>query len=139
MEEAGGSEGAHGVLQVEVEFAVAFPREGEDGVGAAFDAAVDHAGEVDAEEGKTRVGDGVDEVVAEVMGVGGEFEVFAFEGDDAAHGRKTSGLGDAVGLETRAGYERGGGMVALGGADDDAVAGFLDGDDLRVPEEPGVT
>jgi len=126
-------------LQVDVEFAIAFPREGEDGVRAAFNAAVDHAGEMDAEEGEARIGDGVDEVVAEVMGVWGEFEVFAFEGDDVTRGSEASGFGDAVGLETRAGDEGRGGMVTLRGADDDAVAGFLNGDDLRIPEEPGVT
>ncbi len=44
---------------------------------------MDETGEVDAEEGEGGVGHGVDEVADQVAGYGGEFEIFAAEGDDA--------------------------------------------------------
>ena len=60
--EAGEGEGFSGFAGVDVGFAVAFAGEGEDGIRAGFDAAVDEAGEVNAEEGECGVGHGVDEV-----------------------------------------------------------------------------
>ena len=41
-----------------------FVRKGEHGIGATFDAAVDHACEMDAEKRKTRVGHRIDQAVA---------------------------------------------------------------------------
>ena len=52
-----------------------------------------------AEEGEGGVGDGVDEVLAEVLGVLGELEVLAAEGDDLGLRIVAKGLGDAVGVE----------------------------------------
>ena len=60
--EAGEGEDLGGFAGVDLGFAVAFAGEGEDGIRAGFDAAVDEAGEVNAKEGERGVGHGVDEV-----------------------------------------------------------------------------
>ena len=83
---------------------VALPREGENGVRAGEDAAVDLPREMDAEERERRVGHGVDEPVDEAPRLGPEGVVVAPERDDPVVARRISGQGgDAVGLEAGAG------------------------------------
>lgn len=59
-----------GVAEAEIGLAIGFAGEGEDGVGTAFDAPLDHPGEMDAEERKGGVGDGVDEMSDQAAGFG---------------------------------------------------------------------
>ena len=127
--EAWPGEGVGEVAWVDVAPAVAFAGEGEDGVGPGFDAAVVHAGEVDAEEGKFGVGHGVDEVADEVALGGGELEVFAAEGEDAQVEFGLGLAGEAVGVESGAGAELGGEQFALVGEEAVAVGGFEEGFD----------
>lgn len=130
--EAGEGEGFGGFAGVDVGFAVAFAGEGEDGIGAGFDAAVDEAGEVDAEEGKGGVGDGVDEVADQMAGFGGELEIFAAEGDDADVVFRAGEGGDAVAEEAGAVDEVAGFEFAGGGFEDPAAEVVVDGRDAGV-------
>ena len=117
---------------MEVGFAVAFAGEGEDGIRAGFDAAVDEAGEVDAEEGEGGVGNGVDEVADEVAGFWCEFEIFAAEGDDADVILGASKLSDAVAEEAGAVDEVAGFEFSSGGFEDPAAEVVVDGCDAGV-------
>ena len=87
---------------VDIGLSVAFAGEGENGIRAGFDAAVDEAGEVDSKEGKRWVGHGVDEVSGEMVSFGGEFEIFAAKGDNADIVFCASKGGDAIAKETSA-------------------------------------
>ena len=102
LQEAGVGQRLPEVSGVEVELAVALAAEREHGVGAALHAAADHAGEVDAQEGEVRIGDGVDQGLAEVLGVLGQLEVLAAEGHDLCGGLVAGELGYAVAVQAAA-------------------------------------
>ena len=130
--EAGEGEDFGGFAWMDVGFAVAFAGEGEDGVRAGFDAAVDEAGEVDAEEGEGGVGHGVNEVANEMAGFGGELEIFAAEGEDADVILGASKLSDAVAEEAGAVDEVAGFEFSSGGFEDPAAEVVVDGCDVGV-------
>ena len=129
--EAGEGEGVEEVAGVEVLFAVAFAGPGEDGVRPGLDAAVDEAGEVDAEEGEAGVGDGVDEVADEGVALGAELVVFAAKGDDFDGAGFAGEGGDAVGVEAGAVDEVIGVDISGGGWGFDPPAGAVGGDFFR--------
>ncbi len=58
------TEGFEEVLEVQVELAISFSPECENGVGSAFERTVDHSCEMNAKERKLRIGDRVNEVLA---------------------------------------------------------------------------
>ena len=89
------------VGDVEVGLLVPFASEGEHGVGTALDAAVDHAGEVHAQEGKVGVGHGVDQVLAEMMRLGLELEIFAAKRHDLGGRLFAAHRGDPVAMQAR--------------------------------------
>ena len=130
--EAGEGEDFGGFAGVDVGLAVAFAGEGEDGIRAGFNAAVDEAGEVDAEEGEGGVGHGVNEVANEMEGFGGEFEIFAAEGDDADVVFCAGEGGDAVTEEAGAVDEVAGFEFSSGGFEDPAAEVVVDGCDAGV-------
>ena len=70
------------VAQVDRALAVALAAEAEHGVGPDRDAAVDGAGEVDAEEGQVGVGHGIDERVDEAVAGRGQAVVLTPERHD---------------------------------------------------------
>lgn len=130
--EAGEGEDFGGFAGVDVGFAVAFAGEGEDGIRTGFDAAVDEAGEVDAEEGEGWVGDGIDEVADQVADFGGEFEIFASEGDDVDVILGASKLSDPVAEESGAVEEIAGFEFTGGGFEDPAAKVVVNGEDAGV-------
>ncbi|MEN9468683.1 MAG: hypothetical protein RL630_416 [Verrucomicrobiota bacterium] len=121
-----------GFAGADVVFAIAFAGKGEDGVGTGFDAAVDEAGEVDAEEGEGGVGHGVDEVANEMAGYVSEFEIFAAERDDADVILGASKLSDAIAEEAGAVDKVAGFEFASGGFEDPAAEVVVDGRDAGV-------
>ena len=76
------AEGIGEVAEIDVLFAVPFPRTCKHCVRSGLHAAVDEAGEVNAEEGKVEVGDGVDEMANEALALRTELIIFAPEGND---------------------------------------------------------
>ena len=130
--EAGEGKNFGSFAGVDVGFAVSFAGEGEDCVWPSLDAAVDESGEVDSEEGKCRVGHGVDEVADEVARFGGEFEILAAEGDDTDVVFCASERGDAVAEEAGAVYEVAAFEFACGGLEDPAAEVVVDGRDAGV-------
>lgn len=56
-----------GIGQRDIALAVAFALQSQHGVGADGDAAVDHAGQVDAEERHRRIGDRIDQMVDDLV------------------------------------------------------------------------
>lgn len=75
---------------------------GQHGIRARLDAAVDHAGEVDSEEGESRVGHRIDEVLHERMALGYEFIVFPPEGYDLESRVNATPARDPVALQPAA-------------------------------------
>ncbi len=122
--ETGKRERVPQVRDRDVRPAVAFAGEGEDRVGAGLDAAVDKAGEVDAEEREGGVGDGVNEMIDEELAGGFEEIVFAAEGDDAGVAAFPGEGGDAVAVEAGAVDEEIGLVLAV---EDPAWFDFGDG------------
>src|SRR5690606_3293352 len=58
------------IKEIDVPLTIAFARKGEHRIRTAFDTAIDHAGEVDAEERKVRIRHWVNQVPAKVLGLG---------------------------------------------------------------------
>ena len=125
--EAREGENFSGFARVDIGFAVAFAGEREDGVWPSLDAAVDEAGEVDAKEGKSRVGHGVNEVADEMPCFGGEFEILAAEGDDADVVFRAGKCGNAVTEKTGAVDEVGAFKFPCVGFKDPAAEVVVDG------------
>jgi hypothetical protein len=124
--EAGEAEDFGGLERMDVGFAITFTGEGEDGVWPSLDAAVDEAGEVDAEEGEGGVGHGVDEVTDEVARFGGEFEILSTERDDADIVFRAGESGDAVTEKTGAVDEMGAFKFPCGGFKDPTAEVVMD-------------
>ena len=134
--EAGPKEGFERVPQVELGLAVGFTAQGEHGVGSAFDAALDHAGEMDSEKGKGRIGYRIDEIANEAAGMGFENVVFASEGCDA-QGQVRVGLpGETVGVEPAARDKNPAGpsLAVTGDFDTAGFGAATNGDDF-LPED----
>jgi histidinol-phosphate aminotransferase len=121
--EAGEGERVPQVGQRDLIPPVALAGEGQHGVRAGFDAPVDETGEVDAQEGEGRVGDGVDEVAHQMLAGRFEHVVLAAEGDDARAAPLASEGGDAVALEAGAVDQKIGFVLAV-----QDPAGFDGGD-----------
>lgn len=131
-------ESVEGIVEGDVGFGVSFAGEGEHGIGAGFDATVDEASEVDAEEGEGGVGDRVNEVPNEVLGFGGEFVVFAAEGNDAGFWFFACEASDSVGVEAGAVDEKVGlGGVAVFCVEEPAGEAAFDTSDVEVGENGG--
>src|ERR1035438_3685642 len=73
----------HGGIEAGPNAVLAFAREGQHRVGPCFNAAVDQPREVEAQEGKARVGCRVNEVAHQVLTLRANLKVFAAEGHDA--------------------------------------------------------
>jgi len=94
--EAGEREHAREIAGRDRPVVVALAGEGEHRVGAALDASVHHAGQMHAEERQARVRHGIDQVPAEVSGLGSQHVVLPAERHDA-HPRPRAGEpGEAV-------------------------------------------
>jgi tRNA-modifying protein YgfZ len=78
---------------------ITFALEGEDGVGAGLDAAMDHAREMDAEERETRIGHGINQVADQRAAVGDQLVVFAAERDDLQPGLDAAQASDTIRLQ----------------------------------------
>ena len=87
-------------MKVDVTQTVAFAGKGEHGIGSGFDAAADHASEVDAKEWEGWIGHGVDQVTAEMTRFGAEFVVFAPERHDADLAALTGEFADPVAVQS---------------------------------------
>jgi len=131
LPEAGPAGDLERVAHVEARARVALAREGEHGVGAGLDAALDATGEVHAEEGERRVGNRVDEVSHEVSPFRREHPVLAAERDDRHVDRHPGHPRHPVAPEARAGDEDARLEVARGGLGDDALARPHDARDHR--------
>ena len=83
----------------EVGLAVTLAPESEHRVRPALDLAPDAAGEVHAEEGKSRVGDGVDEVPAQAASFGDQLVVLPPERHDARRGFESGEARDTVAVQ----------------------------------------
>ena len=77
------TEGVAKVRRIEIGFAIAFAGQGEHRVGAGLDAAFDEPCKMNAQEGKLRIGHGIDQVAHEELALRFDFEILAAEGDDA--------------------------------------------------------
>ena len=100
--EAGPGQGLGQVAEAQVAPAVALPGQGEDGVGADQDPAVDPLGQVDPEERVARVGHRVDEAVDQVAAAGGELVVLAPERHHPGVVVVAGQAGQAVGVQPAA-------------------------------------
>ena len=98
-QKTGVGQGLGQIAQVEIGLAVALAREGQHRVGAALHRAVDHAGEVDAQEGKLRIGHRVDQRAAQVVHLRLERIILAAEWDDGRRRFAAIQRRDAVGVE----------------------------------------
>src|SRR3990167_4345922 len=115
LEDAGVAEHAGAVGQGNIALAVALALERQHGVGADGDAAVDHSGQVHAEERHARVGDRVGQGVDDVVVAGRQAEVFATERADAEARIDAQHAHHAVGHQPGAGEQEAAGKVAGAG------------------------
>src|ERR1041384_1921443 len=124
--EAGEGKRLPEIARVEIGFAVALAREGQHGVRARLDVAVDRAREMYAEKRKAGVGYGIDEPSDQRGFFRRDFVVLAAEGNnlhvDAGEGLRRH-LGDAVREEPAAVDEKAPAKLLTAGADDHLVAG----------------
>ena len=126
------ADGVPRVAHVHVRLAVTFARPGQHGVGAAFDATLDHAREVDTQEREIGIGYRVDQVPAQVMGRGFQFVVLAAKRHDP-HGRLLATHGhDTVAIQPRTVDQRPCAEGAAGCLQHKPVAVGADAHDLRL-------
>ena len=105
--------------------AVAFALQGQHRVGAGLDAAVDHAREVDAQEGELGIGHGVDQVPHQVVPVGPQLVVLAAERHDLQPRLDAAQPGDAIGLQAGAVHQRPGAHGAAARLEDELARAAL--------------
>jgi hypothetical protein len=103
--EAGKEQVLRDVAHVHGELPISLSRQTEHRVRADRHAAVDHAREMDAEEGEVRVRDGVDQTRDDVVLRAREPVVLAAEGNDLMRDRQAGEARQSIGLEARAGDE----------------------------------
>lgn len=106
-------EGVPKVRDGDVVPTIAFAGEGQNGVGARLDAPMNETGEMDAEEGERRVGDGVDEMADKVLAAWLDHVIFAAEGDDPGFTAFAGKGGDAVTMQAGAVDEEVGFVLAV--------------------------
>ena len=94
------------VAQVDGELPISLARQAEHGVRAHRHAAVDHAREMDAEEGEVGVRDRIDQAPDDVVLLARQSVVLAAEGDDLVRDRQPREARQAIGLQPGAGDER---------------------------------
>ena len=114
------------VAKTEIGFEITFAFESENGVRSSVDGAVDHLGEMNAEEGELGIRDGIDESFNEVTLLGDEFVIFAAERDDAHFGIGAGHAGNAIAVEAGAVDDETGGIGSACGLDVVRVAAGLE-------------
>ena len=120
------TEGLEEVLQVQVELAVSFSPECENGIRSAFDRTVDHSCEMHAEERKLRIGYRVNEVFAKALGFLRQFVVLPLERNDLGRNGLTGQPGHPIRMKARAVDQKTGFDFSLLGLDQQALRGFFD-------------
>ena len=84
------------VAWIDIRLAVTFAREGEHSVRTCFDTAVNQTREVHAEEGKLRIGHGVDQVANERLAVRLDLVILAAKWNNANFAAQTGQFADAI-------------------------------------------
>ena len=134
--DAGRGEDLQGIGQRDIALAVAFALQSQHGVGADGDAAVDHAGQVDAEERHRRIGDRIDQMVDDLVVLRRQLEILAAERTDDKPGIDAEHFYQPIGHQARTGDQRRGLIFsALAGADHHAAGMFFQGADFGVVDD----
>ena len=110
--------------------AVGLAGEGKHGIGSGLDPAGDQTGEMDTEEGKFRIGHGIDEMVHEMRGLGAQLVILAAERNDAVGGIKAGQTTDAVAVESGTVDEKIAGEISSFGYARPAVSGLMQRDNF---------
>ena len=76
--------------------------ERQNGVGPRFNAAIGHAGEMDAQEGKAWIGHGVDEVLHEKSALGNQLVILTPERNDQQAWIQSTQARHAIGMQAAA-------------------------------------
>ena len=104
--------------------AIALPSQGQHGVGAGVDAAVEASGEVHAEERKPGIGNRVDQTPDQVGRRPNHVQVLAPEGQDAGVGSRARASGHPVCMEPGAPHQETGPERAVRRVDQPATSGW---------------
>ena len=125
LPQSGKSEGLAQIARIPLCFAVGLACQGENGIGAGFDAAGNQPCEVHTEERKFGIGHRINKMAHESRGLGAEPVIFSTEGNNAVGRIEPGEAADAVALQT--------------GAIDEEVAGEITNSGFGCPTIRGLT
>src|SRR5580658_3830762 len=100
--ETGKQKGVGGIAEIERKTGITLAFQGQDSVGAGLNSTLDHAGKVNAQERKHRIGHRINQMANEMAALGPQIVVFSTEWNDAVGWPQPGSSRNPVALKPRA-------------------------------------